>query len=72
MKIITAEEHFMSDTVNDRFKELNPPKDPVEENQVKFMDLFMKQGTITDIADRRISWFGNAQAVCSYTDEFLL
>lgn len=56
MKIITVEEHFMSKKVNDRFKELNPPKDAVEENQVKFVDMFIGQGTITDIADRRIAF----------------
>ena len=56
MKIITVEEHFMSQKVNDKFMELNPPKDEVEENQAFFVKNFMSQGTITDLAERRIAF----------------
>ena len=47
MKIITIEEHYMSEKVNDRFMELNQPKDEVQANQAAFVKLFMQQGTIT-------------------------
>ena len=36
--------------------ELNPPKDEVEENQAFFVKSFMSQGTITDLAERRIAF----------------
>ena len=56
MRIITVEEHFMSQAVNDRFKELNPPADEVEANQAAFVDLFVGQGRIVDLAERRIAF----------------
>mgnify|MGYP002626272667 CR=1 FL=1 len=56
MKIITIEEHYMSEKVNDRFMELNQPKDEVQANQAAFVKLFMQQGTITDIGERRIAF----------------
>jgi hypothetical protein len=56
MKIITIEEHYMSEKVNDRFMELNQPKDEVQANQEAFVKLFMQQGTITDIGERRIAF----------------
>ena len=56
MRIITIEEHIMSQKVNDRFMELNPPKDEAETNQAGFVRLFMQQGTITDIGERRIAF----------------
>lgn len=43
MKIITVEEHFMSQKVNDCFMELNPPKDKAEVDQAGFVKLFMGQ-----------------------------
>ena len=56
MKIITVEEHFMSEAVNERFKQINRPKDSIEENQEKFVDLFILQGTITNLAEKRIEF----------------
>ena len=40
MKIITIEEHYMSEKVNDRFMELNQPKDEVQAKDD--MDFCMK------------------------------
>lgn len=54
MKLITVEEHFMSKAVNDRFKELLPPKDATEANQVAFVDAFIARGEITNVDAGRI------------------
>lgn len=60
MKIITIEEHYMSEKVNDRFMELNQPKDEVQANQEAFVKLFIRQRFLQSFANTIMKAAGTA------------
>lgn len=56
MKLITVEEHFMSQNVQKRFTEIIRPQNEVERNQAAFVDMFIKNSNIMNLEEERIAF----------------
>lgn len=56
MKIITVEEHFMSEKVEEQYCRLVRPSDSVEENQAAFIRQSIQKGEITNLGEERIAF----------------